>query len=118
MLARLAVDLTPAQIAVLEKLLQAGFKFVTFERFARHLAVEKEGFVALRDPAEGKLKPFGQVGYRMGEGIGIGSSEGKAFVWHQESGKHRGSADPIYGSAVLSRKIKTRRLGAASLRYP
>ncbi len=87
MLARLAVDLTPTQIAVLEKLLQAGFKFVTFERFARHLAVEKEGFVALLDPAEGKLKPFGQVGYRIGEGIGmlVERREGKAFVWHQES---------------------------------
>jgi hypothetical protein len=78
---------TPAQIAKLENLLRAGFKFVTIERVERYLGVEKEGFVALLDIAEGRLSIYGQVGYRMGEGIGmlIERPDGKAFVWKKES---------------------------------
>jgi hypothetical protein len=80
-------ELTPAQVAVLEKLLHAGFKFVSLERFARYPAVEREGFVALLDTAAGKVRIFGQAGYRMGEGIGMlmERETEKAFVWHGES---------------------------------
>jgi hypothetical protein len=79
--------LTPAQVSALERLLRAGFKFVTFERFARYLAVEKQGFVALLDPAEGRLRIVSQVGYRLGEEIGmlVERAEGKWFVWKGES---------------------------------
>jgi len=38
------------------------------ERYARYLGVEKEGFVALLETAEGKVKLFGQVGYHVREG--------------------------------------------------
>lgn len=71
----------------LEELLKAGYRFVTFERYARYLAVEKEGFVALLDSSGGKLKMFGQVGYRMGDEIGmlVEQREGKAFVCHGTS---------------------------------
>ena len=31
--------LTPAQIRILEALLGAGFRFLTFERYARYIAV-------------------------------------------------------------------------------
>ncbi len=84
---RLILDLTSAQISTLEKLLRTGFKFVTLERYGRYLAVEKEGFIALLDPAEGKVRLFSQVGYRMGDGIGmlVERREGKAFVWHGKS---------------------------------
>jgi hypothetical protein len=80
------ISLTPGQIATLEKFLRAGFKFVTFERYARYLAVEKDGFIALLDPAGGKLTLFSQVGYHIGDGIGmlVEKPEGKAFVWHGE----------------------------------
>jgi len=76
-------ELSPSQVAVLESLLQAGFRFVTFERYARYLAVEREGFVALLEHGEGKVKLFGQVGYHVGEGIAmlVEQAEGKAFVW-------------------------------------
>ena len=80
-------DLTRAQTSVLEKLLNAGFKFVTFERYARYLGVEKEGFVALLDTTEGKVRALSEVGYRVGEEIAmlVERREGKAFVWHSES---------------------------------
>lgn len=80
-------ELTPAQVSKLEGILLAGFKFVTLERVERYLGVEKEGFVALLDPSEGKLKIFGQVGYRLGGGIAmlVERGEGKAFVWKSES---------------------------------
>jgi hypothetical protein len=81
------IGLTPGQISTLEKLLRAGFRLVTFERYARYLAVEKDGFVALFDPAGGRLALFSQVGYRLGEGIGmlVETASGNAFVWHNES---------------------------------
>jgi hypothetical protein len=82
-----SAPLTPGQISTLEKLLHTGFKFVTFEHYARYLAVEKDGFVALLDPAGGKLALFSQAGYLMGEGIGmlVEKPGGKAFVFHQQS---------------------------------
>jgi hypothetical protein len=80
-------ELTPNQISVLKSLLQAGFRFVTFERYARYLAVEREGFVALLETGEGKVKLFGQLGYHVGEGIGmlVERAEGRAFVWKGQS---------------------------------
>jgi hypothetical protein len=79
-------DLTPAQIATLEKLAAAGFKFVTLPHVERYLAVEKGSFVALLEPAEGLFRVFGQVGLRLGEGMGmLVERDGRqAFVWHQE----------------------------------
>lgn len=81
------VELTPAQIGKLEQILNAGFRFVTIERAERYLGVERGGFVALLEPAEGELKLFGQVGYLMGEGIGmlVERREGKCFVWHDRT---------------------------------
>ncbi len=79
--------LSPDQVSTLESLLQAGFKFVTFERYARYLAVEREGFVALLEISEGMVKLFGQVGYHVGEGIAmlVDRAGGKAFTWKSES---------------------------------
>lgn len=79
--------LTPAQVACLERLLNAGFQFVTFELFARYPAVEKAGFVALLDISAEKPRQFGSMGYHLGNGIGvlIERSGGKSFVWKNES---------------------------------
>jgi hypothetical protein len=80
-------DLTSTQIATLERFLRAGFAFVTMERYARYLGVEKNGFIALLDPSGGKLTVFSQVGYRLGEGVAmlVEREAGKAFVWKDQS---------------------------------
>jgi len=80
-------DLAPHQVAVVESLFQAGFKFTAVERYARYLAVERDGFIALLETADGKIKLFGQVGYHRGEGIAmlVERAAGKAFVWKSES---------------------------------
>src|SRR5271157_2518776 len=79
--------LNPVQVSTLESLLQAGFRFVTFERYARYLAVERDGFVALLEINQGKVRLFGQVGYHVGEGIAmlVERAGGKAFTWKGES---------------------------------
>jgi hypothetical protein len=80
-------SLAPAQVASLEKLLKAGFQFITFEQFARYPAVEKAGFVALLDISRGRVRQFGNLGYHLGSGVGvlIERAGGKAFVWKTES---------------------------------
>jgi hypothetical protein len=80
-------ELTAAQIRTLQNLLTAGFQFTTIERITRHLAVEKSGFIALLDPAGGKLQLFGQVGYRLGAGIGmlIEQRGTPVFMWKKEA---------------------------------
>lgn len=72
---------------MLKKLLEGGFRLVTLERFARYPAVEKDGMIALLDVSNDDVRIFGQVGYRMGEGIGVlvERAGGKVFVWHQQS---------------------------------
>jgi hypothetical protein len=81
------VELTAAQISILGNLLKAGFEFVTLEHVVRYLPVQKNGFLALLDPAAGKFEIFGQAGYRIGEGVGmlVEKEGGKAFVWKGQS---------------------------------
>lgn len=81
------MDLNPSQIARLEKLLRAGFRFITLERYARYVGVERDGFVILIDPADGGLQMLGQPGYLIGDGIAmlVQRGDGMAFVWHGES---------------------------------
>jgi len=81
------LNLTPTQAATLERFLRAGFTFVTLERYARYLGAEKNGFIALLDATGGGIRPFSQVGYRMGDGIGmlVERGAGKAFVWKEEA---------------------------------
>ena len=81
------MDLETSQVAILEKLVSAGFRFVTVERAERYLGVQREGFVALLEPVDGRIKLFGQAGYLMSTGIGmlVERREGKCFVWHDQS---------------------------------
>ena len=60
---------------------------MTFERYARYLGVERDGFIALLETAGGRVQLFGQVGYHVGDGIAmlVERAGGKAFVWKGES---------------------------------
>ena len=80
------MDITASQVARLQKLLDAGFRFVSVERVERYLGVERDGFVALLEPSAGRLRIFSQVGYRLHEGIAmlVEREAGKAFVWHDQ----------------------------------
>jgi hypothetical protein len=100
--------LNPEQVSTLESLLQAGFRFVTFERYARYPAVEREGFVALLDVSGGNVQLFGQVGYHVGEGIGmlVEKVQGKAFVWKGQAV----TATPELLAAYERIKLELRRL--------
>jgi hypothetical protein len=81
------MDLTQSQIASLEKLLQAGFRFVTLPRYERYVGVERDGFVSLLDPSGGEVRLFGQAGYLVDDGVAmlVDRGAGKAFVWHEQS---------------------------------
>ena len=81
------LSLTPAQVEILERLLRAGFRFLTFERYGAYFAVERDGFAVLLDPTGGKVTLFSQAGYLMGEGIGmlVEKPGRKAFVFHEQS---------------------------------
>jgi hypothetical protein len=80
-------QVSPRQVRVLEGLLRCGFKFVTFERFARYPAVEKDGFVALLDLSAEGVRRFGMAGYHLGEGIGmlLERGSGRFFVWKDQA---------------------------------
>ncbi|MGA2631882.1 MAG: hypothetical protein ABSG54_16925 [Terriglobia bacterium] len=81
------LSLTPAQVEILERLLRAGFRFLTLERYGAYFAVERDGFVALLNPTGGNLTLFSQAGYLIGESIGmlVEKPGGKAFVFHEQS---------------------------------
>jgi hypothetical protein len=79
--------LNPSQVSRLERVLKAGYQFISFEQFARYPAVKKAGFVALLDLSGDGVRQFGSVGYHIGNGIGVlvEHAGGKAFVWKSES---------------------------------
>lgn len=81
------VPLEVTQRAVLERLLKAGFGFVSFEHLERYPAVEKDGFAALLDPTGGRLEIFGQPGLRMGAALGVLTERAgkKVFIWKEQT---------------------------------
>ncbi len=80
------VDFTPRQIAILQRLVEAGFEIVPVERAESYLGVTQGGFIALVDPSGARLRLYGQAGYRMGEGIGMLVERGgrRVFVRHEQ----------------------------------
>jgi hypothetical protein len=80
-------DLTPTQASTLERLLRAGFRFVTIPHVERYMTVEKNGFVGVLEPFGGGYRLFGQIGYWMGEGMGVlVERQGqKVFVLHEQT---------------------------------
>jgi hypothetical protein len=82
------LELTPPQIAVLEKLHNRGFQFVAFPLYASYVGVRKGNCATLLAPvAGGGMRVFGEPGYLVEGNLGVRVlREGKAFfVWKQNA---------------------------------
>jgi hypothetical protein len=56
---------------ILQSLYLAGFELQTFDRFPRAIAVIKGNCIALLEPATNGLRFIGRPGWRMGEVLGV-----------------------------------------------
>jgi hypothetical protein len=77
-------ELTPAQFAILQKLVACGFRTVAFPLYASAIGVRRESFAALLVPAgEGGLRLLGDPCYLI-EGnmaVKVLRGAGECFVW-------------------------------------
>jgi hypothetical protein len=77
-------ELTPTQIAVLERLAARGFSFVAFPLYASAIGVRRGEFAALLTPVEGgAMRLFGDACYLI-EGnlaVRVTRKNGPMFVW-------------------------------------
>jgi len=77
------MELTPEQIAVLERLHGRGFALVAFPLYASKVGVRKGDCAALLDPVPGGLRAFGEPCYLVDGNLSVQVTQGgaKAFVW-------------------------------------
>jgi hypothetical protein len=81
-------ELTPAHIAILEKLVAQGFTPVAFPLYASAIGVRRGSFAALLVPAgEGALKIMGEPCYVVGLNLAVRTRrEGRqVFVWKDKT---------------------------------
>jgi hypothetical protein len=71
----------------LQRLYLAGFDLQTFERFPKAVGVLRDGCLAFLVPGPDGLQILGNVGWRMGEGLGplVERNGKKVFVYKQET---------------------------------
>jgi hypothetical protein len=82
------LELTPPQIAVLEKLHNRGFQFVAFPLYASYVGVRKGNCATLLAPvAGGGMRVFGEPSFLVESNLSVRVlREGKPFfVWKQNS---------------------------------
>jgi len=78
------IELSPEQLAVLERLRRRGFQFVAFPLLAAKIGVRKGNCAALLDPVAGDgLRLFGHPSYLVAGNIGVLTARRgrKMFVW-------------------------------------
>ena len=81
-------DLTPAQIAVLKRIVAQGFTLVAFPLYASAIGIRRGSFAALLVPAENvPLKLLGEPCYLMGLNLAVRTRcHGRpCFVWKRQS---------------------------------
>lgn len=81
-------ELTPAHIAILERLVEQGFTPVAFPLYASAIGVRRGLFAALLSPAsEVALKVMGESCYVMGSNLAVRTRrQGRLFfVWKDKS---------------------------------
>jgi len=78
------IELTPEQMAVLERLRARGFQFAAFPLFPTKIGVRKGNCAALLDPVAGDgLRLFGDPCYLVAGNPGVLTTRAgrKMFVW-------------------------------------
>lgn len=81
-------DLTPAHVAVIERLAANGFALIAFPQYASAIGVRRGSFAALLVPAgETALKVMGEPCYVMGLNLAVRARRGgqAVFVWKDKS---------------------------------
>ena len=87
-LGRFVLELTPPQIAVLQKLHDRGFQFVAFPLYASYVGVRKGNCATLLAAVEGGgMRVFGEPCYLVEGNLSVRVlRQGQAFfVWKQKS---------------------------------
>lgn len=77
-------ELTPQQIAVLERVLQRGFQPVPFALYPNAIGLRRGGFAALLEPvAGGAFRQLGPAFYMMDGNLSVRISRGSReyFTW-------------------------------------
>ena len=69
----------PAEI--LQSLYVAGFELQTFDRYPRAVGVSKGSCIALLEPTGERLQIIGRPGWRMGEALGVLTTQGQRRVF-------------------------------------
>ena len=81
------IDLSPRQIAILERLISAGFSVVAFPLYANAVGIRKGTCAALLDPVpEGGFRVFGEPCILLDGNLTVRVKEkGKTwFVWKKQ----------------------------------
>lgn len=80
-------ELTPQQIAILERLISGGFSIVAFPLYANAVGIRKGNYAALLDPlAGGGFRLFGEPCALLDGNLAVRVTEkGKSwFVWKKQ----------------------------------
>ena len=80
--------ITPAHMAILERLVTQGFRPVAFPMYASAIGVRRGAFAALLVPAgEAALKMLGEPCYMMGANLAVRTQRERreVFVWKEKS---------------------------------
>lgn len=78
------LELTPQQIAVLERLVEKGFRPTAFPLYASHIGVRKENCAALLAPVDGGgMRVFGEPCYLLSGNLTVRVRRAgrEWFVW-------------------------------------
>jgi hypothetical protein len=82
------MDLSPQQLAILQRLHIAGFEIVAFPMYANFIGARKGNCAALLAPAaSGSFKNFGAPAYLIGGNFSVRVQHNgcEFFVWKKES---------------------------------
>lgn len=70
---------------ILQSLYLAGFELQTFDRFPRAMGVIKGNCIALLEPAANGLRVIGHPGWRLGEAIGVLTTQNGRQVFQSKN---------------------------------